>query len=179
MNDVMLDLETFGTSSNAVIVSLSAVQFNSETGETGEVFEMGLDLQQQIDKGAILDADTVMWWLKQPEAAQVELTKIYAHPVMLVLEAFNDWLTMTNCSSIWGNGATFDNTLVRNLYTRHKVKFALAYWADRDVRTMVDTFKIDRRKYEFVGTKHKGIDDCMHQINYMVGGKKAWLEQQK
>ncbi len=179
MNDVMLDLETFGTGSNSVIVSISAVQFNIETGEIGEVFEQGLNLQQQIDAGGIMDAATVMWWLKQPEEAQVALTKLYDNPVIFVLEAFNEWLTKIDCSGIWGNGATFDNTLLRNLYARHKIKFVLAYWADRDVRTMVATFAINRKQYKFVGTKHKGVDDCIHQINYIVGGKKEWLKKQK
>ena len=179
MNNIMMDIETLSTDSNGVIVSISAVQFSMADGELGAEFETGLKLNQQIDKGAIMDPDTVVWWLGQPKEAQTMLLGLDARDVSVALEDFNRWLTILYPTwaeqkdvKLWGNGSNFDNVLVRNLYKRHGVKFILPYWCDNDVRTLVSYLNIDTRDYTFVGTKHYGIDDCKHQINYCTGGLK-------
>jgi len=49
--DVMLDLETMGRKSNSALVSIGAVEFNLETGETGKEFYEVIDLQSCLDVG--------------------------------------------------------------------------------------------------------------------------------
>jgi hypothetical protein len=169
MTDIMVDLETLGTDSNAVIVSISAVQFDMNTGEVGKQFEIGVDLKEQIAKGAIIDVDTVMWWLEQSKDAQQQLTSLKREPVNVVLNAFNHFIHKNKINNMWGNGATFDNVIIRNLYKRHDYAFQLPFWVDRCVRTYVDTNDIDTRDFKFVGIKHRGIDDCLHQIKYCTG----------
>lgn len=166
MNDVMVDLETFGTDSNSVVVSISAVQCNIDTGETGRQIEVGLDIQEQIDKGAIMDGSTVMWWLTQSKTAQNELTRLYNHSVDTALDELTTFLKEVKCNTLWGNGASFDNVILRNLYKRHNIFFPVPYWADRCVRTRVADLGRDTKAYTFDGIKHKGIDDCLHQIKY-------------
>ena len=167
MNNVMVDIETFGTDSNSVIVSISAVKFDINTGELGSTFEIGLDIQEQLDNGAVIDGSTVMWWLEQSKEAQHELTRIDRIDVASALSHFNSFLYPTP-DALWGNGATFDNVIVRNLHKRHKIEFRVPFWADRCVRTYVDMNDINTRDFKFVGTKHNGIDDCLHQIKYMT-----------
>lgn len=169
MTDIMVDLETLGTDSNAVIVSISAVQFDMNTGEVGKQFEIGVDLKEQIAKGAIIDVDTVMWWLEQSKEAQQQLTKLKRVSVDTVLKSFNHFIDDCKAKTMWGNGATFDNVIIRNLYKRHDHYFKLPFWVDRCVRTHVDGNNIDTRDYKFVGIKHRGIDDCLHQIKYCTG----------
>lgn len=164
MKDIMVDIETFGTDSNAVIVSISAVKFDLVTGQIGEMFEYALDMKEQVKNGAIMDADTVMWWLSQSKEAQDMLTNLNKDTVYVVLKEFNAFCIDTN--GIWGNGATFDNVIIRNLYARSGIPFVVGFWADRDVRTLVALADIDTSIYKFLGTKHNGIDDCLHQINY-------------
>jgi len=171
LNDVMVDIETFGTDSNAVIVSISAVQCNMETGETGKHFEIGIDLKEQMDSGAVMEADTVLWWLTQAKEAQDQLTALDRESVHTVLYKFNEWLKSVFCNSFWGNGATFDNVTIRNLYKRHNVTFVVPFWADRCVRTRVADKGINTKDYNFIGIKHRGIDDCLHQIKYCTGDK--------
>ena len=181
MKDIMIDIETFSTNSNGVIVSISAVQFDLTDGALGEEFEIGLTINDQIAKGAVIDGDTVMWWLKQDKTAQNKLTNLVPVGVDNALITFNRWIyslygekyDQLRNIRLWGNGATFDNVLVRNLYKRQGITFAIPYWGDNDVRTAVTLKGIDTRDYKFKGIKHYGIDDCKHQINYITGGLKG------
>tara|TARA_R110000772_G_scaffold5454_8_gene19523 strand:+ start:467 stop:970 length:504 start_codon:yes stop_codon:yes gene_type:complete len=166
MTDIMMDIETLSVDSNALIISISAIKFDLTTGDTGDTFEMGLNLKDQGD--AIMDADTVLWWLSQSKEAQEQLLGLTTEPSTDVLNKFNMWIGK-GVYTLWGNGATFDNVIVRNLYKRLGIPFTIPFWNDRCVRTFVDVYNIDTRSYTFVGTKHNGLDDCKHQIKYMTG----------
>lgn len=173
MNHVMIDLETLDTGSNSVILTISAVQFDLNTGKLGKEFEIGVYIDQQKDNGGTISENTQKWWdLPDQAEARKVLASIMTHPVDTVLKEFNIWLVGLNQSlndiKLWGNGATFDNVILRNLYFREKVPFILPFWCDNDVRTLVTLANGDTREYKFTGTKHKGIDDCKHQINYCV-----------
>jgi len=52
---VMLDIETLGVSPGCVILSLSAVEFDINTGELGESFNMGIDIKSCVDAGLTID----------------------------------------------------------------------------------------------------------------------------
>jgi len=168
MKHCMLDLETFSTNSNGLILSISAVQFDKETGEIGNTFNMRPSIQQQIVKGAHLDGNTIEWWIFQNKDAFSELSKITCDSVENVVNAFNEFIKDNNIEFIWGNGCTFDNVILRNMYLRHSKVFPLGFWCDRDVRTIVDEYKIDRGLVEFKGIRHNGLDDCKHQIEYIT-----------
>jgi hypothetical protein len=166
----MLDIETLGTSSNALVISISAVIFDMSSKEVGEKFEIGLNQEQQLTNGAIIDEETVEWWDKQSDEAKEMLERLEKIDITEALNKFNSWVK-ANFSApskikLWGNGATFDNVIVENLYKRHDIKFAIPYYAHKDVRTLAYAAKINTFKYKFEGVKHNGIDDCLHQINY-------------
>lgn len=164
----MLDIETLGTDSNAVVVSISAVQFDLRTGEIGDSYEQAIDLKAQVENGGVLEPDTIEWWMSQSKDAQDELSRLKKNPLYMVLYSFNEFCISRECNALWGNGATFDNVIVRNLYRRSGAAFDLPFYADRDVRTLVDLAGVNHREYEFHGIKHRGIDDCMHQIKYCI-----------
>lgn len=166
----MVDIETFGTDSNAVVLSISAVKFDLDTGEIGGTFELALEMKEQMAKGALMDPDTVMWWMSQSKEAQNMLSHLQTVDVDIALELFNNFCK--GADGIWGNGATFDNVIIRNLYKRHDTDFKLGFWADRDVRTLVALSGIDHSTYRFVGVRHNGLDDCLHQIKYCVDAYK-------
>ena len=174
MRDVMMDIETMSTDSNAVVVSISCVEFDLETGEIGSKFERGLKLNPQVKAGGVVDMNTVMWWMEQSDEARAALTFYYRKPVKEVLMELNTWLGSLHDNikdlKLWGNGATFDNVIVRNLCKRHDMELMVPFWCDNDVRTLVTLSGINTRDYEFTGVKHHGIDDCKHQIKYCVDG---------
>jgi len=178
MKEIMVDIETLGTDSNSVIVSISAVAFDIANGKVGETFEVGIDILEQALHGGMVDNGTIAWWSTQSKEAKKTLTKISSQPVEQALSGFNKWLVDTvsvdlKDVKLWGNGSGFDNVIIRNLYRRSNIDFVLPYWCDNDVRTLVTLANIDTRDYTFEGVKHNGIDDCKHQIRYCSDAYRA------
>lgn len=178
MKDIMVDIETLGTGSNSVIVSISAVTFDFLTGKIGKQFEVGINILEQALDGGIIDNSTLQWWSTQSKAAKKALTHIEPMTVEDALTSFNLWIEEAvtvepKDVKLWGNGSNFDNVLIRNLYRRSDVDFVLPYWCDNDVRTLVTLANINTKDYKFTGTKHNGIDDCKHQVKYCVDAYKA------
>ena len=177
MKHIMVDIETLSTNSNGVVTTISAVEFELETGKTGVEFEIAIDIKEQINAGAIIDIDTVVWWFSQDEEAIKSMLRLKKFKVDIALQLFNDWFdqidTSNNDIKLWGNGVSFDNVMIRNLYKRHDIEFALPFWCDNDVRTLVTLGNIDTRSFDFKGIKHRGIDDCKHQVNYCHAAYKA------
>lgn len=177
MNNVMVDIETLGTDSNSVILSISAIEFDLISGDTGREFEIGLNIEEQVKLGGVVDTSTCIWWLSQDADAIKALTRLKKVAVAKVLFDFNNWLSECkvpkNDVKLWGNGSGFDNVIIRNLYRRAGVEFYLPYWCDNDVRTLVTLGNIDTRNFAFNGIKHNGIDDCKHQVKYCTAAYKA------
>lgn len=178
MKDIMVDIETLGTDSNSVIISISAVAFDMTKGKTGKTFEVGINILEQALHGGMIDNDTMQWWSTQSKEAKKALTRIPAEPIDDALDAFNKWLVDTTSVDLkdvklWGNGSGFDNVLIRNLYRRSGKDFVLPYWCDNDVRTLVTLANINTRDYKFEGIKHNGIADCKHQIRYCADAYKS------
>ena len=179
MKHLMLDLETLGNKSYSVILSISAVAFDMKTGETFEEFHMDLDFADQLKKGAIVNADTILWWLTQSDDARKMVTDAKRKSTNHVLRQFNTWLSYTFNKDAyksdeislkevisWGNSNSFDQGILENLYELFEIKNYLVHWNERDVRTLV-SFSPEIKKNEiFDGVKHYGIDDCKHQIKY-------------
>lgn len=177
--DLMIDIETLGTGSNAVVVSIAAVFFDRYLAETGLVFERFIDLQSCIDAGLDVDAGTLMWWLKQDDAARGLLLEGQRHrkPLVRVLAEFSGWMKVHAPKDevcVWGNGPSFDCSIMANLYRKAGNGHVLPWkhWNERCVRTVVDfaggpSFK---KSIPFVGVKHDAVDDCRHQINLVCGG---------
>jgi hypothetical protein len=66
----MIDLETLGTGPDVIVVSVGAVLFDADTGETGGEFYRILDYQDQIDLGRKPSADIIKWWMEQTNEAR-------------------------------------------------------------------------------------------------------------
>ncbi len=67
----MLDLETLGTGSNSVVVSVGLVAFNVSTGEIVNELDIGLNLNQQLKTGGVIDGDTLEFHFAQaPDSIQ-------------------------------------------------------------------------------------------------------------
>ncbi len=170
----MLDLETLSTDSNGVIISVSMVEFHIGTGEITREFEMGINREQQVMWDGKIDADTLKWWSEQSKDVIAEIDRLPKEDLEYVLNCIDDWVTESAYKPkdirLWGNGAGFDNIILRNLYGRMGRKFPLPYWCDKDVRTAAFLGNVRGNSIPFVGVKHRGLDDCKHQIKLVVTG---------
>jgi exodeoxyribonuclease VIII len=177
---IMLDIETLGTGSNSLVLGIGAVEF-SLSGATFRQFSINLPVLEQIlNPNVQVDVDTISWWKLQSNEAKLSLLKKKpAKTVKEGLEAFSKFLTsFEEPPSLWGNGCTFDNAIIRNLYKAFGISFPLPFYADKDVRTIVDLidYKKVKDKVAFTGTKHNAIDDCLYQVKLVAEGLKLLKE---
>ena len=165
--DVMLDLETMSKKSNAALVSIGAVEFNLDTGETGREFYETIDLQSCLDLGLKVEGSTIYWWLQQNQTARNAICHEPKHLSVVVLE-FNKW--MQDCIekvNIWGNAARFDIGKLEDAYVAcgyHKNPWY--FRSERDVRTLVSFAPEIKANAPMLGIEHSPTDDCYHQIGY-------------
>ena len=167
---LMIDLETMGKNPDAPIISIGAIFFDPQTGDMGPEFSKTIDLDTA---GGVIDRDTIKWWLKQSREAQsVLLTdEIPLDDALLQLREFIDENSGEFFVQVWGNGANFDNVILRRSYERQGIPCPWRYCNDRDVRTIVELGKaIDfdaRTAIPFEGERHNALDDARHQAKYV------------
>jgi len=162
MKNVMVDLETLGNGSNAVIISIGAVEFD-KTG-LGREFYMRVDPQSCVDAGLKMDVSTVMWWMQQSDAARSAFKGPGAFPLDVALGEFAAWYPKDAC--LWGNGATFDNVILGNAYKALSGAQPWAYWADRCYRTL-KSLRPDI-KMARAGVHHNALDDAKDQATHAI-----------
>lgn len=169
MRDVMLDLETMGSSPNAAIVAIGAVAFSIEARAIGSKFYKLVDLTTAVECGGQMDAATVMWWVQQKEAARIALVADAATHIRGALDMFADWLQVTVVGAeprVWGNGAAFDNVILASAYRNAGKPQPWKHWNDRCYRTVKALFPAV--KLERSGTHHIAVDDAESQARHLI-----------
>ncbi|ELC2260711.1 3'-5' exoribonuclease [Escherichia coli] len=167
---LMIDLETMGKNPDAPIISIGAIFFDPQTGDMGPEFSKTIDLETA---GGVIDRDTIKWWLKQSREAQsaIMTDEIPLDDALLQLREFIDENSGEFFVHVWGNGANFDNTILRRSYERQGIPCPWRYYNDRDVRTIVELGKaIDfdaRTAIPFEGERHNALDDARYQAKYV------------
>lgn len=163
MKNVMLDLETMSTGSDAAIVAIGAVEFVPEDNILLRRFYATVDLESAMKEGGEVDGATVMWWLRQSEEARNALSVGTMH-VRDALSAFACWVDSN--SLVWGNGAGFDNVVLGNAFRRVGWTVPWNYKNNRCYRTM----KVMRPDIvlEQIGTKHNALGDAESQAVHLM-----------
>ncbi len=165
MQDVMLDLETMSTSSNAAIVAIGACKFDTLMDIT-DTFYTTVNLSSCIKKGFDVDGDTVCWWMKQEDTARKHIYQTSnTMDIKDALIAFQKWLGKDN-TRIWGNGADFDNAILSNAFRKFGVIKPWNYGLNRCFRTIKASFPKIELPDE--GTKHNALDDAIWQAKYLL-----------
>ncbi|EFA4128646.1 exonuclease [Escherichia coli O13] len=171
---LMIDLETMGTNTNAPIVVIGAVFFDPQTGKIGPVFYIVISLTDAMNTGAVPDGGTIEWWLKQSSEARAAILtdQVKLKDALLRFREFVNEHSDEKFVQVWGNGATFDNSILRTSYERLDIPCPWRYSNDRDVRTIVELGKtIDfnaRSVIPFEGVPHNALDDALHQAKYVT-----------
>jgi hypothetical protein len=170
--DVMLDIETMGTRPGCPIAAIGAVKFDLNTGEIHEDhFSVSIELDGQVN----FEGRTVEWWLKQSDAARKALLGGQRVQLSVALELFKEWYKADPAGEcVWGNGATFDNAILRDAYEEISYGLSTAPWHwrdDRDVRTLVHLARKAGVKRQLSTendplTKHVAVADAIHQARY-------------
>ncbi|MBW9166451.1 hypothetical protein HPP88_02295 [Enterobacter hormaechei] len=173
---LMVDLETMGKKPGAPIVSIGAVFFDPSSGKTGAEFYQVINLESSMSFGARPDASTILWWLKQSPEARSAIVVDDAIGLLEALELFLDFIAENAANGsknvqLWGNGSSFDCSLLEAAFELADTPFPIPHWNYRDVRTVVELGKAvglnSRYDIPFEGDQHNALADARHQVKYV------------
>jgi len=167
---VMVDIETLDTEPTAVVLSAAVGEFftcPNGTFDIGETREWVLPITPQIEVGRTISGKTLEWWAGQrPEIFQSAISKGGDEAELeMCIQALDSFIRRSN---FWGNGATFDNVIMRHLMRTYIDPDQLwKYRQDRCYRTIQATFDPGRRLKPKRKNAHRALDDVLFQIQYL------------
>lgn len=175
MFNVMLDLETMGNRPNAAIVAIGACYFYPAAQDVAPIaqrFYRKVTLASSVSAGLEMDASTVEWWMQQSDAArQSTFGGDGRVPLGEALLAFNEFVGAhrERPVAVWGNGATFDNVIIRNAMNRKGIDPCWSFRNDKCYRTVVNLLTEDKRPASIrSGTSHNALDDAVTQAQHLA-----------
>ena len=167
MKHVMVDLETMGTRPNAPVIAIGAVAFDASGVERD--FYCNVSLRSSVESGAVIDPNTVMWWLRQDKASQsaFEDGQDEALGLEQALRDFSQFVCSygDGLKGVWGNGASFDNVIMHESGKRLRVG-TWEFWKDRCYRTIKSIYRdVPMERH---GTHHNALDDARSQAEHLI-----------
>jgi len=158
---VFVDLECLGNGTRAPVVSIAAVKFEPQHNYIGT----SLHINTIPPDCAQYSYDTVMWWLRQPEAARDALNAL---PPIDLRSALIDLTAFVNPSKyIWARGTDYDLRILREWYqfyneTQPAALSSFLGW--RDSRCITDLLPDVYRAMKDHYTGHIATHDCFREI---------------
>ena len=163
MNHLMIDLETLGTSADSVVLSIGAVKFDLESDAIDDRgFYGSVSIDSNLEAGRRIEEDTLLWWLKQPAAAQAVFFEDKL-PLEQVLIDLSDWLG-DNKWIVWAKGPSFDISMLEHAYRRFGMQSPWEFWNTRCVRTYMALPGAKGIKASTEGLKHNALSDAYEQV---------------
>lgn len=172
--DVMIDLETLGTRPGCVVLSLGAQAFGPDG--LGDKFYEVFKIKQMQEAGLEIDAGTLGWWLKQSDKAREVLVEasdcpLQAPSLAYRLMDFEGFLSRQDKEArVWGNGASFDLAIWREVVRRFGRSDPWKYRFERCFRTATGLphYAGDVRLFERAGVYHNAFDDAKWQARVLM-----------
>lgn len=177
--DLMLDLETLDDGSDATIISIGAVVFNLDTFDDiysvqypERTFYTVVDTWEQGKHGRTMNAETVLWWFQQNDAARQAVCKsgLRLEPALRLLHAF---AKDNEVERLWGYGATFDNVIINNACKAYGIKPIVSYRNNMCMRTIVNLSGMGRPDDLEGLTAHHALADAQRQVIWLQRAYRA------
>lgn len=162
MNNVMIDLETWGTRPGCAIRSIGACSFDPHGDQIGDTFYANISDASCKVAGLHVDDGTVAWWKKQSQQAQDALV-VDQLTLTEIAVMFEDWWRKTKGVFVWSQGANFDEPLWGAATHAIGRRVPWKFWDSRCTRTVYDVAGFNPRSVKRAGTYHNALDDARHQ----------------
>lgn len=179
MTDLMVDMETLATTADAVILSIGAVPFNLETGAVSDDgFYASVSIESNLEYKRRISEDTLIWWMKQPTAAQ----QVFHEPKMHLITALVDLGEFAadvfgqNDFQVWANGSDFDTPMLAHAMTQTGVQIPWKFWNARCFRTYKNLPGARAVPAPATGVKHNALSDAYNQAVHASAIHKALFQ---
>lgn len=168
--DMMVDLETLGSSPRAAFTQLGIALFPAEPLASPEIHyhsQLYVDLDSCLRVGLAVDGSTIAWWLRhENRAAQLEMAK-EGQPIEVVLNTFRQIVERHQPRHIWCRGPDFDIAILRLAHDLTGLKWPFKHSAGRDLRTLAEVFPVDYPERAGDETEHIAVHDAVHQATHL------------
>jgi len=172
--DVMLDLETLGTSPGSIVLSIGAASTVRDSLDEQLVFSKKISVISSMRAGLTSDDETLRWWKSQPDnvwAAAVE----GGEELESVLASFGTWLVELrsfkterqaagNRLRLWGDANSFDIVLLECAYKAAGVPVPWTYREEFDYRTLRSLFQSEKPPKKVI---HDALSDARAQLEHL------------
>lgn len=172
----MLDLETLGTTSKAVIAECAAVLFDpygemlSDEPVSANVFYRPVDLQACLRLGMEVTGGTILFWLSQPEGARQRLLQAENdHKTVMphtLLTELTTWIMAKDVRYVWSRGITFDIGILNSYYEKLNRETPWSFRDVRDSRTIISMSELTEEDLKNIGVnpnKHNPVYDAWYE----------------
>lgn len=158
----MVDLESLGTTADAVILSIGAVKFDLATGQIDDNgFYSSISVESNLAWKRRISEDTLLWWFKQEAAAR----QVFFEPKESLeagLVQLSDWIG-TGTYEVWSNGADFDLPMLAHAYTDLGIEIPWKFYLSRCYRTYKNLPGAKDIRVPNAGVKHNAMADAYTQ----------------
>lgn len=174
--DIMVDIETLGTTSDSTIFQIAAIAFDITSGVRLDNFDRIADIEK--NDVMTVDGSTIKWWVDTDKELFAELLSRGRSSSDQVLREFHRWLLDFTDDwkpvYLWGNGILFDNKMIQHQFNKLGLHYPIHYKNDRDVRTIVDLAcmksgmkekELKEGIYKVDLVEHDALDDVVWQID--------------
>lgn len=166
---IMLDIETMGKDPDAAMVSIGAVRFTfdeeTKPNPFNDTFYQVVNLKSAQRAGGKLDAETVMFWMGQPDKVRNAFLGDGSAIIDAVLKDFAEWVRRKPLEGMWGNGADFDNVILKGAYERSGRLAPWNYYENRCYRTLKSLFPAIEK--EVNNMLHHAMYDAITQAKHL------------
>lgn len=178
MKHIMVDLETLGTTADAVILSIGAVKFSLRMGTIEEEgFYRSISIESNLNLRRRISEDTLLWWFKQPAAAQAVFHEA-KETLPTALRELSDWIG-TDEYTVWSNGADFDIPMLSHAFTQTQIEIPWSFWNSRCFRTYKNLPGAKNIRAAAKGTKHNALSDAYQQAQTLIAIHSALFSSEK
>ena len=167
MSEVMLDIESLSTKTNASIMTIGAIKFNRHDFKVKEKFYKRITKESNEHFNRHFDENTISWWHSQSEEAKKE---IFENKDRINLSSALQELSIfcRGASKIWANGICFDINILESAYEACDLDVPWRFFNVRDVRTVYDLGRMNltvfKRQNKLDKQHHNALHDCITQL---------------
>lgn len=168
MKDVMIDIETLGTTPGSTILSIGAVWFGPE-GLGLSIYGV-LDRRDSLDHGFTVDRETVVWWEQQaPEVSDLLRTAYDPSKTVSVEWALGLLGSFVHgAERLWSRGSDFDLVLLAAAYRKLRLRVPWSYRQAMCFRTLRLVSADPGIVMPESDRAHNALDDAKHQARQAV-----------
>lgn len=170
---IMIDIETLDTRPKGVVTQIGMVIVDLQDPTTPiRVIEETLPIQPQLELNRTIGADTMLFWMRQPDETRKHLQDCGGNDLeelLAITRNINRKLdseirSANNDYEVWARGPQFDVVMLESLFQDCGQSVLWTYDSVRDLRTFMKQAGVKSEDVDSAGlVPHDAVDDCKFQ----------------